>query len=139
MVLNCSACMASHQLCEIEHFRATNQKKSCHIAHIMNVASILDFFFKTVIPGPLSYYLRAQRANKAHSKHGTSTHCRLNAGPPSRRWINTKPTPDQHSVSTGPEPLHVQPAFEGDHETHYAQSNRIKYIIELFNNTKYRN
>ena len=29
--------------------------------------------------------LRAQTANRAHSKHGTSTHCRLNAGPPSRR------------------------------------------------------
>ena len=26
---------------------------------------------------------RAQRTNKAHSKRGTPTHCRLNAGPPS--------------------------------------------------------
>ena len=73
----------------------------------------------------------------AHSKHGTSTHCSLNAGPPSRRWLNTKPTPVKHTASTGPEPLHVQPALAGDHETRYAQSNRKKYIIELFNNTKY--
>ena len=51
--------------------------------------------------------LRAQTANRAHSKHGTSTHCHLNAGPPSRRWINTKPTRVQHSASTGPEPLHA--------------------------------
>ena len=25
----------------------------------------------------------------------------------------------------------MQPAFEGDHETYYAQSDRIKYILEL--------